>query len=250
MSSMLFIVLRKGVVLLSCVILLGFAATASADPKPLSKAEQAKVDKAIEKGVEFLRSAQTKQGDWQWRMYKNGQFPVGQCALPAYALLESGVAVDEPVIRKAAEYIRPRVLTNDHTYELSAAILFFDRLGDPKDKQLIRILALRLIAGQHYTGGWSYDCPTLSEENERELLKCLEVLSKRMEGRKKTRDRALEKMEVPPMLRLLTVFQRASTFRWEEPPAYVKPASGGPLAGWTDNSNTQFALLALWVAQC
>jgi hypothetical protein len=248
MSPMCCICLRKIAPLLSCAMLCGLVASIHADPKPLSKAEQAKVEKAIDKGVAFLKGAQTKQGDWQWKMYKDKHF-VGQCALPAYALLESGVTVDDPVIQKAAEYIRPRVLTNDQTYELSLAILFFDRLGNPKDKRLIQTLALRLIAGQHYTGGWSYDCPTLSEENERELLKCLEVLSKRMEGRKKTRDRALEKMEVPPMLRLLTVFQRASTFRWEEPPAYVKPASGGPLAGWTDNSNTQFALLALWVAQ-
>jgi hypothetical protein len=252
MSPMCCICLRKIAPLLSCAMLCGLVASIHADPKPLSKAEQAKVEKAIDKGVAFLKGAQTKQGDWQWKMYKDKHF-VGQCALPAYALLESGVTVDDPVIQKAAEYIRPRVLTNDQTYELSLAILFFDRLGNPKDKRLIQTLALRLIAGQHYTGGWSYDCPTLNEKNERDLLKSLEALNKRIGGGKKTRDKALEGMEIPQLLQPLAVFQRASSLSWQEPPevpnGFDPRLEMNRLLGRTDNSNTQFSMLGLWAAQ-
>lgn len=115
MSSLCQICSRQAAYLLTVVILLGFAASGRADPKPLSKEEQAKVDKAIDKAIGFLKGAQTKEGDWQWKMYKDGRYLVGQCALPAYALLEAGVPADDPVIQKAANYIRPRVLTNDQT---------------------------------------------------------------------------------------------------------------------------------------
>lgn len=232
------------------MVLSSVAAPGFADPKPLSKEEQGKVDKAIDKGVEFLKGAQTKEGDWQWKMYKDGRYQVGQCALPAYALLECGVSADDPVIQKAAEYIRPRLLTNDQTYELSLAILFLDRLGDPKDKRLIRTLALRLIAGQHYAGGWSYNCPTLNEKNEQDLLNSLERLNRQMQDKDQTRDEALEKITVPMTFRLLTVFQHTNALPWQEPPDQKgKPASRKYPAGRTDNSNTQFAILALWTAQ-
>ena len=66
-----------------------------------------------------------------------------KAALPAYALLEAGVPANDPVIQKAVEYLRPKVITTDFTYEISLAILFFDRLNDPRDKKLIQTLALR-----------------------------------------------------------------------------------------------------------
>jgi hypothetical protein len=229
-----------------------FAARSNADFKPLTKEEQVKVDNAIDKGVEFLKGAQTDQGDWLWKMYKDS-YLVGQCALPAYALLEAGVPAEAPVIKKAAEYLRPRVLQTDWTYELSLAILFFDRLGDPKDKNLIQALALRLIAGQHRTGGWSYRCLTLSEMNEQSLLKWLETLSKRMEGEGKGRDQALAGLDVPLALQSLTVFQRANALPWREPPHTLQTWKDAfkltSLDGLTDNSNTQFALLGVWTAQ-
>jgi len=181
---------RINVALLSCSILLGHATSVWADPKPLSKEEQAKVDEAIDKGVAFLKKVQTKEGDFGWKMYNLNMYEVGQCALPAYALLESGVPADDPVIQKAAAFLRPRVLVNTHTYELPLAILFFDRLGDPKDKKLIQMCALRLIAGQHRTGGWAYRCPILTDKTALDLLNCLAELNKRRKGGVRTRSRS------------------------------------------------------------
>jgi hypothetical protein len=245
--------LRGRASFLCCVIFLGSASFVRADPKPLSREEQAKIDGAMDRGVEFLKSTQTDEGDWKGKMYKDGRFPVGQCALPAYALLEAGVNAHDPVIQKAAEYLRPKASATDFTYELSLALLFLDRLGDPKDKRLIQTLALRLIAGQHQTGGWSYRCPILLEKNEQALMNAVGQLSKRMKGQEKARAKALAGFDVPPVLQPLTVFQGAETLLWREPPqtraAWDEAVKRVSLVGMTDNSNTQLALLGLWTAQ-
>ncbi len=253
MSPILFVFNLRTIFFVSCIIFLSLVTRVRAAPKPLTKDEQAKVDRTIDRAVEFLKSTQTDEGDWQGKMYKDGRFPVGQCALPAYALLEAGVPANDPVIQKAAEYLRPKVLTTGFTYEISLAILFFDRLGDPKDKNTIRTLALRLIAGQHQTGGWSYRCPILLEKNEQPLMNTLDKLSKRMKGKDRAHDNALQGFEVPPALQPLTVFQRAETLLWREPPvtkaAWDEAIKRVSLVGMTDNSNTQLAMLGLWTAQ-
>jgi hypothetical protein len=263
--------------------LLALAASASADPKPLGKKDQAKVDKAIDKAVAFLKRKQTKEGNWPTH-WKN-RFLVGECALPAYALLEAGVPAADPIIQKAAEFIRPKVPNTDDTYELSLAVLFFDRLGDPKDKPLIQTCALRLIAGQYRTGGWSYICPRFKEGQEADLLKALQELSKLMkDGKSKkeslkelvlpervvvwpwepplpTADSRIDYQKIRRQLKLhrlprklqglkcLTVFQDLEKNNWREQPGPLNSKVSTPLVGATDNSNTQFALLALWIAQ-
>ncbi len=174
---------------------------------------------------------------------------VGECALPAYALLEAGVPAREPAIQRAAAFLRPKALKTEATYELSLALLFFDRLGDPKDKKLIQSLALRLIAGQFRTGGWSYHCFKMIGSQEADLLRSLEELSKQMKDGGKSTKEALRRLEVPGKLKVLTVFQDLEGLNWREQPDRRGSHESIPLVGTTDNSNTQFALLALWVAQ-
>lgn len=245
MSYAIPVELRKSVGLLCCALVFSWAAPVAADPKPLSKDDQAKVDKAIDRAVNYLKLEQRKKGDWP--QYWQDNYVVGQCALPAYALLEAGVPLDDPVIQKAADFLRPRVLKTNQTYEMSLAVLFFDRLGDPKDKKLIQSLALRLLASQHRRGGWSYRCLTVSSANEAALLKTLEELSKQMKEGGKSAKEALHNLGMPRALRSLTIFQDSENHDWREQ-SQMAPTPP-PLTGGSDNSNTQFALLALWVAQ-
>src|SRR6185437_12965349 len=251
--------LRKLVDLLAGVMLLGFAASVSADPKPLTKEEQAKVDKAIERGIRFLKRAQRPSGAFPREVTgissKHFPFVVGQTVLPALALLECGVAPDDPCVQKTALLLRKHASKLESTYELSLVLMFLDRLGERQDEETIRSLALRLVAGQCYTGGWSYRCPHLTTEQEADLLKALRALQKNLgavrpaprEGAKQGEAKAAP--EVPASLAKLAVFQNPSNLFVREEVASSRVDRPVFFAGGTDNSNTQFATLALWAAR-
>jgi len=127
--------------------------------------EQKRINNAIDNGVKFLKSTQFNKGRWD-----NGPHPVGYAALPGLTLLECGVPANDPVVKGAAKFVREHVKTLTATYELALAILFLDRLGDSRDKELIQTLAIRLIAGQNATGGWTYHCPVLGSPDQKHLL--------------------------------------------------------------------------------
>ncbi len=135
----------------------------------LPPAEQQRVNEAIDHGVKYLRNSQFGNGTWD-----TGAHPVGYAALPGLTLLECGEAPKDSAVQKAAQFVRARSVTLTHTYQLSLAVLFLDRLGDPQDKKLIQTLALRLVAGQNSAGGWDYNCPILSTPDEKHLLTFLQ----------------------------------------------------------------------------
>ena len=120
------------------------AGPARAERLPLPPGEQAEVNRAIDRGVDFLKLTQFPGGSWS----ADGKHAAGYAALPGLTLLECGVPRDDPAVKQAAAFVRRAAPAMDHTYELALSILFLDRLGDPKDQKLIQTLALRLIAGQ------------------------------------------------------------------------------------------------------
>lgn len=237
---------RACAALFGLVMLLVCVSSATADPKPLTKEEQQKVDKAIDKGIVFLKRIQHKEGDWP--LYMRNGYALGQTLLPAYALLEAGVPANDPALKKAADYVRPRVLKLERTYEIALAILFLDRLGDPKDEPLIHSLALRLIAGQHVTGGWNYRCPLLSKDQEDALSKALPKLHKGQE-QGQSMAKFIKEIDLSRALRSLAVFREPNSLPWREPHDSPENLYRTQFVGTTDNSNTQFAMLALWAAQ-
>ncbi len=235
---------------LGLVLAVGMAIPAQAAPLPLSKEEQAKVDRAIAKAVTFLKRMQTKQGFWT-PLTGDKNRPVGETVLPALALLEAEVPKDDPAVQRAAAWMRPHLAKLNQTYELSLALLFLDRLGSSQDEAAIRSLALRLVAGQCRTGGWGYRCPTLSPKNEEALPDLLSRWEEAAANKKAPPD-------VPPPFKVLTVFQDPDELPWldGDPPMPPRGHHGQSglsdprlFLGDTDNSNTLFAILALWAAR-
>jgi hypothetical protein len=155
---------------LGIVLLLALTVPAWAQRSPLPEEEQKAVNKAIDRGVEYLKQTQQKKGTWA---KPTEHHKVGYAVLPALTLLECGVSPKDPLIQKAAEYLRAHAPTLDTTYELSLGILFLDRLGEEKDDKLIQTFALRLIAGQSATGGWGYKCMLLQTGLQKDLLAAL-----------------------------------------------------------------------------
>jgi hypothetical protein len=134
--------------------------------------EQNAVNKAIDRGVALLKETQKDSGAWPG--YGNTAFHhVGLTALPALTLLECGVSPKDEHIQQAARHVRDAIPDLKATYELSLCILFLDRLGEERDRPLIRSMALRLVAGQSEQGGWTYQCPIPTERDELNMLTIL-----------------------------------------------------------------------------
>ncbi len=106
------------------------------------------------KGMEFLKSQQQDNGSWEFEGHS-----VGITALCTLALLENGVPVNDPQIKKGRQFVIKESDKLKSTYDLALATLLLSRIGDREDKTMIRKYAARLIAGQTSTGGWSYSCP-------------------------------------------------------------------------------------------
>src|SRR5579884_2897286 len=165
---------RMGQLLLSLALLASLGRPTPAQRRPLPPEEQEGVNKAIDRGVQYLKKTQQKNGTWAAPDVGHPVgHSVGYAALSALTLLECGVPPNDPVIQRTARYVRSQQATVEGTYDLSLGILLLDRLGDPKDKKLIQKYALRLVAGQTATGGWGYKCPRLSRPVEMELMTAL-----------------------------------------------------------------------------
>jgi hypothetical protein len=187
----------------------------------LTAAEQKKIELAIQRGVEFLKSRQIRvgpdSGSWKDRAQ---HADVGYTALAGLTLLESNVTASDPAVQGAAKYIRSHVkqgFGGNETYQVSVSVLFLSRLAEKADAPLIRSLALRLVASQYASGGWYYHSPPLSLEQESQLLYYLQGHV----------NAAGTPNAVP----------------------YVGLGTNDGGQDFADNSNTQFALLALWAAR-
>lgn len=194
-------------------------------------ADERAIEKAIERGVTYLKELQQLDGTWPRQ-------EVGATALAALTLLECGVPARDPAVQKAAAVIRQASIRLTKTYCLSLAIIFFDLLGDPADEPLIEAMTVRLLAGQNGAGGWTYDCPLGPDSETRRLINLAQQRNELMgrreppraaeEGRRPVRDLS------PEIQQQLALLNRQL------------PREGGHPG---DNSNTQFATLALWVGR-
>jgi len=173
-------------------------------PPPLTLPER--VNRAIDRGVAHLRK------DFRFHdQYRN------YSGLLGLTLLECGVPRDDPTIKQIAAWMRTRESDLATTYELSLAILFFDRLGETRDRPLIRTFGQRLLAGQLEGGTWTYRCPV-----------------------KANRPFAADPTHIPQMPQIVA---------WRNASPFPNSAKRVRVHFHGDNSNTQFAIIGLWVAQ-
>jgi hypothetical protein len=206
-------------------------APAAAQPR-LDKELQERVNVAIDKGVAYLQKFTVEPR-------QNARFELGRQALIAWTLLECDVPAKDEVVQRYAEVIRESVLNeglgSDANYGLSTALIFLDKLADPSDAPLIESITARLLSAQTATGGWGYAAPALKTDERDRLRKLLKerrelvAAGKELDDKKRTPEEALKDMQ-----------------------RYVRQALDFP-AGFAvtsdDNSNTQFTMMALWVAR-
>ncbi len=207
------------IAILAVMLVLALPATGAGQNKAPTPEQ---IDRSISAGIAYLKQIQTPRGYWVYQpgLAQLTAKDIGATAFAGLTLLEAGVPAEDKAIQRAAAGVRQAAPHLSYTYGLSLAIMFLDRLGEKEDAKLIAMLAARLLAGQDKAGGWTYFCPLFNQKQ------AVEYLDKVNRGLAKPGDRL---------------------------PAGVAPGGGEqPDAGGateSDNSNTQFAILALWIAR-
>jgi hypothetical protein len=185
-----------------------------------SAASDEQIKEAIRKGAEFLRARYPKDGGAGLPVVASAvEYGIGPTCLSGLALLEAGVPANDPAIVTITERVRSASYGQTRTYQVALCLMYLDRLGEPADVPLIQILAVRLLAGQNGAGGWSYSvCPAPAASDVQQL-------------------KAI-KADQPPGKMHPVVEQYAQSLANTRAP---DPSE--------DNSNTQFAAIAVWVAR-
>ncbi len=111
------------------------------------KPEQARIDAAVKRGVEWLRGEQKRRGDF-------GTGP-GETALALLTLRHSGVAEDDRACRRAASFLE-RELPDGTVYGASLGALALIAMDVNKHENKIRELAEDLAGAQCKNGQWTY----------------------------------------------------------------------------------------------
>lgn len=205
-------------------ILLAAAGTAST-------ADDARVKEAMNRGLGYLRAQQKGDGSWA-----HGHAD-GATALAGLALLECGAPPEDPVVLKAANFVREAAVTTTYTYSIATIILFLDRLHDAQDDILIQSLAVRLLRGQQADACWGYQCLEPSAEEMRRMRVNLRARAGKVSG-----DRGKDESVSDGLPRDI-----------EDEIGRIRRRRAGQEPITSDNrpdhSNAQFAVLALWVAR-
>ncbi|MDB5307533.1 MAG: hypothetical protein JWO38_1735 [Gemmataceae bacterium] len=217
---------------------------------PVPAATQKEIDAAIQKGTDFLKARYKDARPGVGIGVDPAGHGSGPIALSGIALIEAKTPANDPALRAIAASVRDAAYRETKTYSVALCLIFLDRLEDPADGPLIQLLAVRLLAGQTALGGWGYDCvDSVSQEHEQRLRAGLK--NNQLVAGGGPNPPAVNPV-LPP----------------KEPKGAApgKPAAAGKLhpevekyaaALWAnrvvnhgdDNSNTQFGLLAVWVAR-
>lgn len=165
--------MRTALILLTGMIILATLAC----PATLSSQDETLkelVKPSIERGVQFLRSSQTRQGTWEHggSADPSNKNVVGATALAGIALMECGVPASDRQVQAAASVVRKAVSNSNFNYNYSVCLclLFLDRINrdraiNQSDKNAILRLATMIANNQSQDGGWGYDLPNAFTDN-------------------------------------------------------------------------------------
>ncbi len=194
---------------------------------------QEQINGAVERGIAYLRKERNPQIGGAWGGRANDA--MGATALVGLTLLECGLPETDKDIQKAADFVREKALDSDYVYSISLAIMFLDRLGDSTDLPLLESLTERLLAGQTKSGGWSYRTPGVHPVVVERLRAYYKRRADDLAAGKLPKKRPFKKHAFKPA-----------------PGARQRRLNALALSGdrllTGDNSNTQFAAMALWIA--
>jgi hypothetical protein len=135
---------------LAVAALSAFALTAQAKVHPDELKLKPQIDKAIERGVEYLCNEQLRDGSWGL----HGDYIGGRGGLVLYTLLQCGVSRDHPAVQRAVAYLDG--CDPDRTYATTTMLLAYDALRDGKRKRRIEQLVEKLLLWQKPGGDWGY----------------------------------------------------------------------------------------------
>ncbi|HEV3145309.1 MAG TPA: DUF4159 domain-containing protein [Gemmataceae bacterium] len=149
---------RNSFLALSLVLVVGAPVLAQENPKePLVD----QVKSSIDRGVRYLRQQQRPNGSWEGANGLIGglQFTQGgQTCLALLAMLNSGVAPNDPAVQAGLEWLRK--LPPQGTYVVGLQTMVLAEARQPKDKQQIATNVDWLLKAQVIQGGrligWGY----------------------------------------------------------------------------------------------
>jgi hypothetical protein len=92
-------------------------------PEEEKREAQVQIDKAIDRGMEYLLATQQRDGSWG---FKAGEFPGGQTALSVYALLKSGLSARHIAIQRGVTFLQSH--SPQRTYAIGCTLLALSAL--------------------------------------------------------------------------------------------------------------------------
>ncbi len=258
-----------------------FARTAQADkPKdPL----QAKIDEAVKRGVQFLKSQQ-RHDDWEHMGFGIGRYQGGMTALAMLALLEAGEKPDDAAIAAGLDQLRKVAPHDTYVVGLQTAVFARAYAGTARgalEKKLqdaeARLASIEQPRGEDAVSAWEHRSAVFQRErvkHEVDKIRKEELLHQAEVDRLNFELQQLAESEKPAIgddaqkLRERTA-QHAAHLDAEKYLVFIKRNAdwllqsrryeNGQLIGWgyqlppgglpgADNSNTQYAILGLHAA--
>lgn len=118
--------------------------------QPWRRIEQKLVDRAIDRGVQYLRDQQLLDGSWG----DHEQFGAGHTAFTAYTLLVCGVPADDPVIQLAFAAADARSM--EHTYSAACVALAYAATHAERFRPRVERAVQQLLDQQDGEGLYTY----------------------------------------------------------------------------------------------